>query len=762
MMKENSVNFTVIKRNGDRVPFQPEKANKPAMWACENLEGCYPSQIVMRANRAFHDGMATDAIHTELINAARDLISLDQPNMQYAAGRLNIFQMRKHAFGEFEVPALLEQVKKSIDRGVYDPEILNFYSEDEINEMDSWLDHDRDMDFAYAATYQLSTKYLVRHRVTGQLMESTQQAYVLIGACLFSAYPEATRMGWVRLFYEALSAGKISLPTPIMVGVRTPTRQFSSCVKVNTGDSLRSINATASAIVEYISHRAGIGIHAGRLRGKGASIRNGEAQHTGVTPFFKHFQTAVGSCSQGGVREGSANLTYPFWHYEVEEILVLKNNKGTEENRVRHLDYTIQFNQFFYDRLKAKGTLTCFSPDEVPDLYDAFYADQAKFVELYEQYEQDPNVRKRAYPIVEIASLFASERSSTSRIYVQHVDHCNDYGPFIAEVAPIEDTNLCVEIALPTKPLDHIFDEEGEIALCTLSAFNLAKVTFEEIPQIAELLVRALDALLDYQDYQLPAARVSGQKRRPLGVGVTGLATLYAMNGVKYSDDSANNLTHRWFERIQYSLIKASNVLAKEFGPCELFHETKWAQGSMPIDRYVKAVDELHSEPLHEKWDELREDVVEFGLRNSTLSALMPCETSSAITNTPNGIEPPRGFLSIKANKDGLMPMLLPSIEEYKDQYELAWNMKTNKGYLNKVAIMQKFTCQSISANTYHDPQLHPNDKLPLGLILRELGYAHRMGVKTVYYHNTRDGNEDGDIERVAETAECEGGACKL
>ncbi|HBL96421.1 MAG TPA: ribonucleoside-diphosphate reductase subunit alpha, partial [Psychrobacter sp.] len=573
-------------------------------------------------------------------------------------------------------------------------------------------------------------------------------------------YDKAERLSYVKRFYDATSEFKISLPTPIMSGVRTPSRQFSSCVLIECGDSLDSINATTSAIVRYVSQRAGIGINAGRIRALGSPIRGGEAQHTGCIPFYKLFQTAVKCCSQGGVRGGAATLFYPLWHLEVESLLVLKNNRGVEDNRVRHMDYGVQLNKTMYTRLIKGQDISLFSPSDTPGLYDAFFEDQDKFEALYTKYENDPNIRSRQIPAADLFSLMMQERASTGRIYIQNVDHCNTHSPFDATVAPIRQSNLCMEIALPTKPLDNINDEEGEIALCTLSAVNLGKVeSVSDIEEPAELIVRALDALLDYQDYPVKAAENGSMRRRTLGVGVINYAYYLAKNGARYSDDSALGLTHQTFEALQFYLLKASNKLAKEQGACPAFNETTYSQGILPIDTYKADLDTICQEPLHLDWETLRRDITEHGLRNSTLTALMPSETSSQIANATNGIEPPRGLVSIKASKDGILKQVVPEIATLKDQYELLWQMPNNDGYLKLVAIMQKFVDQSISANTNYDPVRYAGGRVPMKILLKDLLNAYKMGVKTLYYHNTRDGANDAQADMEDD---CAGGACKI
>lgn len=769
--------LSVTKRDGVTEAIDLDKIHKVITWAAKDLHNVSVSQVEIKAHIQFFDGISTEVIHETLIKSAADLISTDSPDYQYLAARLAIFHLRKKAYGQFEPPKLYDHVKSMVERGKYDEHLLADYSFEEFEEMDGFLDHWRDMNFSYAAVKQLEGKYLVQNRVSGEIYESAQFLYVLVAACLFANYPKETRLDYIKRFYDAVSLFKISLPTPIMAGVRTPTRQFSSCVLIEAGDSLDSINATSSAIVKYVSQRAGIGVNAGRIRALGSEIRGGEAFHTGCIPFYKYFQTAVKSCSQGGVRGGAATLFYPLWHLEVESLLVLKNNRGVEENRVRHLDYGVQFNKLMYTRLIKNQNITLFSPSDVPGLYDAFFADQDKFDELYVKYENDPGIRKKSIKAMELFSLFMQERASTGRIYLQNVDHCNTHSPFDPKVAPVRQSNLCLEIALPTKPLEHVMDPEGEIALCTLSAFNLGAIkSLDELEGLADLAVRALDSLLDYQDYPVPAARNASLGRRTLGIGVINFAYYLAKNGVKYSDHSANGLIHKTFEAIQYYLMKASNNLAIEQGPCPLFNETTYSQGLMPIDTYKKDIDKICDEPLHLDWDSLRESVVKYGLRNSTLSALMPSETSSQISNATNGIEPPRGHISIKSSKDGVLKQVVPDYENLKDKYELLWDLPSNDGYLQLCAIMQKFVDQTISANTSYDPSKYEGNKVPMKLLIKDLLTTYKLGIKTLYYHNTRDGageSSDADLSAVKQTPlaqvvieeeddGCAGGACKI
>ena len=630
-------NIQVTKRDGRTEAIDLDKIHKVIAWAADGLDNVSVSQVELKSHIQFYDGIKTRDIHETIIKAAADLISEDTPDYQYLAARLAIFHLRKIAYGEFEPPHLYDHVSKLTEMDKYDAHILADYSRAEFDELNDHIDHWRDMNLAYAAAEQMAGKYLVQDRVTKTVYESPQFLYMLVGMCLFAGYDKqydaATRMDFVKRFYDAASTFKISLPTPIMSGVRTPSRQFSSCVLIECGDSLDSINATTSAIVRYVSQRAGIGVNAGNIRALGSPIRGGEAKHTGCIPFYKLFQTAVKCCSQGGVRGGAATLFYPLWHLEVESLLVLKNNRGVEDNRVRQMDYGVQINKTLYTRLIKGQDITLFSPSDVPGLYEAFFADQEKFERLYTQYEADDSIRKRSVPASDLFSLMMQERASTGRIYVQNVDHCNTHSPFDPSVAPVRQSNLCMEIALPTKPLDNINDEDGEIALCTLSAVNLGKVDeLTDIEEPAELIVRALDALLDYQDYPVKAAENGSMRRRTLGVGVINYAYYLAKNGTKYSDEKALGLTHRTFEALQYYLLKASTQLAREQGACPAFNETTYSQGILPIDTYKDDLDGICNEPLQLDWETLRADIQTHGLRNSTLTLMPPKPQAKAPT----------------------------------------------------------------------------------------------------------------------------------
>lgn len=768
--------INVTKRNGSLMPLDIEKIHRVVDWACEGRDAS-PSLIVLRSQIQFFDGIKTSDIHEIITKTASNLISAETPDYQYVAANLRMFALRKEAYGRFEPPRLFDHVKAlaKLKKNGYDPELLNAYSEEEFNAMEEFIDHSLDFTYAYAAVMQFEGKYLVQNRVANRVYETPQMLYILVAATLHMSEPKATRMKSIRRFYNQVASRKLSLPTPVMSGARTKTKQFSSCVKIESGDSLDSINATSASIVKYVSQRAGIGINAGAIRALGSEIRGGEAFHTGCIPFYKYFQTAVKCCSQGGVRGGAATLFYPFWHREYEELLVLKNNKGVEENRVRGLDYGVQLNGLFYKRFLQKGVITLFSPSDVPELLEAFYSDQEKFEELYVKYENDPELKGKTKVIKaqDAMTKLANERASTGRIYIQNIDHCNTHSSFLEAIAPVKQSNLCMEITLPTKPLNNVDDPDGEIALCTLAAFNLGEFSMDnlhELEETADVAVRALDNLLSYQDYPVEAARKT-LKRRALGVGVVNFAHFLAKNSVRYSDGSANNLTHRLFEAIQYYLIKASMKLAQEKGACEWFNETKYSKGIFPIDTYKKSVDGLVTVGLELDWESLKADVAKYGMRNSTLSALMPSETSSQIVNATNGIEPPRGHVSVKASKDGILKQVVPNLNELKDNYELLWDIPSNSGYLQLVGIMQKFVDQSISANTNYDPERFVGGKVKVTQIVKDLLDAYKFGVKTLYYHNTRDGQNDESTKPTETKAvvaveqdsddEC-GGGCKI
>jgi ribonucleoside-diphosphate reductase alpha chain len=732
----------VTKRDGTRESLDINKFHKVALHACEGLSGVSVSDLEIKTHIQFYDKIKSTDIQETLIKAAAELITEEAPNYQYVAGRLINYNLRKEVYGQYEPISLLTHYFEVATAGYYDWGIYDAYSPEEWQEFNRYIDHDRDNLLTYAAMEQFRGKYLIRNRVTNKFYETPQMAFMLIAMTLFQNYKK-NRIKWVKELYDAISTFDISLPTPIMAGVRSPQRQFSSCVLIETDDSLDSINATASAIVKYVSQKAGIGIGGGRIRAIGSPIRNGDASHTGTIPFYKHFQSAVKSCSQGGVRGGAATLYYPLWHYEVEDLLVLKNNKGTEDNRIRHLDYGVQFNKVMYERLLSGGNITLFSPSDVPDLYEAFYKSTEDFRELYEKYERS-KVRKKTIPAIDLFSAFVTERKDTGRIYLMNVDHANEHGSF-TEAAPIKMSNLCCEITLPTTPLKDIHDESGEISLCTLAAINWGKIRkpadFEKPCTIA---VRALDALLDYQDYPVRAAAIGTRNRRPLGIGIINFAYWLARNDTNYSDPNLE-LVHEYAEAWSYYLIKASVDLAEEVGSCPLDSQTKYAHGYMPIDTYKKDVDELVAPNYKMPWSVLSSRALSSGIRNSTLMALMPAETSAQISNSTNGIEPPRALISIKQSKDGVLKQVVPELRRLKNKYELLWDQKSPEGYLKIMAVLQKFIDQAISVNTSYNPRNYEDEKIPMSEMIKHILMHYKYGGKTLYYFNTFDGA--GEIE---------------
>ena len=746
----------VQKRNGRLESLDIDKLHKVVMYAVDGITGVSASEVEINSHIQFFDKIKTIDIQETLIKSAADLISDESPNYQYVAGRLINYHLRKQVYGTFEPPCLCDIVDKNIQIGFYDHEFREKYSKDDINDLQSFIDHSRDDFLTYAAMEQFRGKYLVQNRATGEIFETPQVAYMMIAATLFADYPKESRMRYVRDYYDAISKFKISLPTPVMAGVRTPQRQFSSCVLIETGDSLDSINATSSAVVKYVSQKAGIGIGAGSIRAIGSPIRSGDATHTGVIPFYKLFQSAVKSCSQGGVRGGAATLYYPIWHLEIEDMLVLKNNKGTEDNRVRHMDYGVQFNKLMYERLLSGGDITLFSPHDVPGLYDAFFNDQDKFSELYCEAESNPALRKKTIPAIDLFSSFVTERKDTGRIYLMNVDHANTHGAFVESVAPIKQSNLCCEIDLPTKPLENITDPNGEISLCTLSAINWGVIKKpSEFEKVCDLAVRALDELLDYQSYPVLAAELSTVKRRPLGIGIINFAYWLAKNDTTYQDPNLE-LIDEWAEAWSYYLIKASANLAVEKGAIPGLLETKYGHGITPNQTYKKEVDELVKHKERMDWAELRKQLKETGIRNSTLMALMPAETSAQISNSTNGIEPPRSYISVKQSKHGVLKQVVPGYPRLKNKYDLLWDQKSPEGYLKIMSVLQKYIDQGISVNTSYNPEHFEDEKIPMSVLLQHLIMFYKYGGKQLYYNNTYDGQGEIDINKDDAKAQVE------
>jgi ribonucleoside-diphosphate reductase alpha chain len=738
----------VKKRNNTDEPLDIEKMHKVVFYACEGITGVSASEVEIKSHLQFYNGITSTEIQETLIKSAADLISEENPNYQWVAGRLINYHLRKNVYDSFVPWPLLQTVKTNIEKGYYDDAILDQYTDEEWEILDTYTRHERDEVLTYAAMEQWRGKYLVQNRVTGDIFETPQVAYMMIAATLFAEYPADTRLQYVKDYYDAISNFDISLPTPVMAGVRTPQRQFSSCVLIETDDSLDSINATTSSIVKYVSQKAGIGIGAGNIRALGSPIRNGDAYHTGVVPFYKMFQAATRSCSQGGVRNGAATLYYPIWHYEVEDLVVLKNNKGTEDNRVRHMDYGVQFNKLMYERLISGGNITLFSPSDVPGLYESFFTDQDKFKEIYERAERNTRLRKKTIRASDLFSSFMEERKNTGRIYLMNVDHANDHGAFKAELAPVKQSNLCCEINLPTKPLSSFSDEEGEIALCTLSAINWGNVKKpEDFQKPCDLAVRGLDALLTYQNYPVKAAQNSTIKRRPLGVGIINLAYWMAKNDMNYTNPNLD-MIDQYAEAWSYYLIKASADLATEQGACPGTNETKYGDGLTPNQTYKQDVDELVPHTERMPWPELRKQLQETGIRNSTLMALMPAETSAQISNSTNGIEPPRAFVSVKQSKHGVLKQVVPEFRKLKNKYELLWNQESPVGYLKIMAVLQKYIDQGISVNTSYNPVHYEDEKIPMSTMLQHLLMFYKYGGKQLYYFNTNDGQGEIDVSK--------------
>ena len=742
--------INVIKRSGKSETLDINKLHVMVEAACEGIAGVSVSQVEMSSQIQFFDGITTEQIQQILVNSASNLITVEHPNYQFVAARLMLFALRKEVYGKMhELISVREQAEKGVAAGVYDKEILTSYSLEEFDELESIIDHDRDYIFTFAGLRQVIDKYLVQDRTSGTMYETPQFMYLLVAATMFSRYPKATRLSYVKRYYDATSKHRINIPTPVMAGVRTPLRQYASCVLIDSDDSLDSIFSSDMAIGRYVAQRAGIGINAGRIRGLNSRIRGGEVSHTGVIPFLKKFESTVRCCTQNGIRGGSATVHFPIWHQEIEDIMVLKNNKGTEDNRVRKLDYSIQMSKLFYTRFIQNGDITLFSPHDVPGLYDAFGTDA--FDDMYRMHELNDAIPRKTVKAQELILDILKERAETGRIYIMNLDHCNSHSSFLDKV---EMSNLCQEITLPTRPLNHIDSEEGEIALCILSAVNVGKLrNLEEMEELCDLAVRGLDELIDFQDYPIISAEIATKNRRSLGIGYIGLAHYLAKHHTNYSDPEALQLVHDLSEHFQYYLIKATTTLAKEKGACGWSHRTKYSQGILPIDTYKSDVDGLVPNNLSLDWEALRADCLKYGVRNSTLSAQMPSESSSVVCNATNGIEPPRGYISVKKSKKGPLTQIVPSYQTLKNYYTLLWDMPSNEGYINIVAVMQKFFDQAISGNWSYNPKNYPNNEVPVSVMVSDWLNTYKYGWKTSYYQNTYDTSNDGvEEEKPAPT----------
>ncbi len=760
MIVKNTSNIMVIKRNGEKEQLDIDKIHRVVEFACNGISGVSPSEIELKSQIKFFNNMKTTDIQETLIKASSELITEETPNYQYVAGRLINYHLRKEVYGSYEPIHLFEHVKNVVKHGYYTNELLEWYDEKEFEKMDSFIDHDRDDNLVYVAMEQFRGKYLVKNRVTGKFYETPQMAYMLISATIFHDYPKEKRLKYVRDYYDMISNHYISLATPVMAGVRTPQKQFSSCVLINSGDSLDSITATSTAIVKYVSQKAGIGLNVGRIRALNSPIRNGDAYHTGIIPFLKLFHASIKSCSQGSVRGGAGTVYYPFWHLEVEDLLVLKNNKGTEENRIRHMDYGIQFNKLFYERVINNEHISLFCPNDVPELYEYFFTDQDEFKQIYERCERNTRLRKKKILARDLFNIFVTERKDTGRIYLMNVDNVNLQSPFDEKKSPIYQSNLCAEIVLPTTPMDS--SGNGLIALCTLSAINWGKINSpDDLKKPCEMAVRGLDALLTYQDYPLEEARNHTKFYRPLGIGITNLAYFLAKNNLTYEGNQETYDTVRDFIEAQsYYLIKTSVELAKEYGACLKSDETMYGKGLVPRDYYKKDVDEIVSNEsfLEQEWRELKTELKTYGIRNATLMAIMPCESSSQVLNSTNGIEPPRAYVMVKSSKDGALPQIIPEYPRLKNKYQLLWDIKSPEGYLKICAVIQKFVDNAISVNTSYNPKHYEKEEIPMSVLQRHILLHYKWGGKTLYYNNTYDGQGEIEIEEKG----CSGGACTL
>ena len=753
-MKSDKI-INVKKRNGEMVPFEVEKINKVIQWATEGLSDVSVSDVEINSKLNIVDGISSTEIHNVLIDSAVNLFTEENPNYQWVASRLLNYQLRKDVWGGKNPPKLIDFIRKNVERGIYNKEILDLYSEVEINKLDEKLKHDSDYDFTYAGIKQLCDKYLFKNKETKEIFETPQLAYMLIAMTVFAQYPKAKRLEYVKNSYDAFRKFKINLPTPQMAGIRGNLKQFASCCLIDVDDTKNSIFSSAAATGFATTQSYGIGLNMGRIRGTGTTINNGRVIHDGPIPFLKIFEATVKASSQQ-TRGGSATVNFPFWHYDIEDLLVLKNNGGTEENRARKLDYTIQFSKLFYERFMKNENITLFSPHEVKDMYEVF--GYPKFDELYVKYENDPNIKyKRTIKASSLMSLFVKERTETGRIYLMNIDHANEHNPFSERVVM---ENLCLEILHPTKPIQHVDDPEGEIGICILSAINLLEIKDDkDLKNTCNIIVRMLEEIIDYQEYFCVAAENFTKKRRSLGIGITNLAAYLAKNNLKYTDKESPNFVDEIIEKVQYYLLESSMELSKEKGACEKFHLTNYSKGILPIDTYKKKVDSIVDRFPSLDWEVLRQDIVKYGLRHSSLTAQMPVESSSVIQNTTNGAEPIRSLMTYKSSKTGTIPVLVPNYSSCKNKYTLAFELTDNIGVINVNAAIQKWFDMGLSTNLYYNYAHYPNGILPDSQVIKEILYAYSMGLKSLYYSNTND----GDVQTASDKGSgCASGACSI
>lgn len=734
--------ITVVKRNGERVPLDISKIQRQVAHACKGIDGVSPSMVEIKAQIELHEGMSTKTIDELLLKAMVNLIDetenpeINNINYQYVAGRQRVSMLRKEVYGSYEPPTLFNIVKKNIEVGMYTTELLDWYTESEWNIIDLFIDHSKDEEYTYAAIAQLTEKYLVQNRANGTIYETPQIRYAIAAATAFHNEPKETRLKLVKEYYECASAGHFTLATPVLAGLGTTTKQFSSCVLITSDDTLDSIFAAGEMMAKYASKRAGIGLEIGRIRPLGAPIRNGEIKHTGMVPFLKKWFADLRSCSQGGIRNASCTVTFPIWHAQFEDLIVLKNNQGTEENRVRQMDYSVVINKMFWNRYRNNKTITLFDPHEVPDLYQAYYRSTAEFEKLYLKYEQDPTKSKKVLSAQDVfKNGILKERTDTGRIYIVNIDNVINQGPFDTTVDPIYQSNLCQEILLPTRPFQRIEDPNGRIALCTLGSINWGAFRNpQEMRKACRILVRSLSNLLNYQDFLSIQSKLANDDFEPLGVGITNLAYWHARKSFKYGSPEALAEVKRWMEHQAYFLTEASVELAQERGACKRSEFTYYGKGIFPWERRSPGVNELTDFTPCLDWEPLRERMKQYGIRNATLMAVAPVESSSVVLNSTNGIEMPMELISVKESKAGSFVQVVPEYRRLKNRYQLMWDQTDCVDYLKTAAVAGAYIDQSLSTNTYYNPAHFEGGKVPGTLIVKNLMLAYKWGLKTVYY----------------------------
>ncbi len=769
--------ITVVKRDGAREPLHIEKWQTQVAKVCQGIADVSQSMIEIKAQLHFYDGIKTTEIDGITLRAIVDLIDVESnpdvghTNYQYVAGKQRLSMLRKDVYGSYEPPHLYEIVKKNVATGLYTPELLEWYDEADWNRMNDMLDHAKDEQYSYAAIEQLIEKYLVRNRTTGQVYETPQVRYMIAAATVMhKEEPQSARMRLIKEYYNAASDGLFTLATPVLAGLGTPTKQFSSCVLIRSDDDLDSIFASGEMMAKYASKRAGIGLEIGRLRPLGSPIRGGEIMHTGMIPFLKKWFGDLRSCSQGGIRNASATVFYPIWHHKFDDLIVLKNNQGTEETRVRHMDYGVVLSAFFWRRFKNKENITFFDPNQVPDLYEAFYKDTARFEELYTKYEAQADLRKKVMPAEEVfKGGILKERTDTGRIYLVFIDNVMNQGPFDPDYHTIYQSNLCCEILLPTKPFKRLDDSEGRIALCTLGSINWGAFRHpEDMRRACRILQRSLCNILDYQDFLSIQSQLSNDEIQPLGIGITNLAYWHAKRGLEYGEKDALAEVKAWMEHQAFYLTEATVELAKERGRCKDSDKTWYGQGIFPWERRSKGVDELTNFDPELNWEGLRAEMRAYGVRNATLMAIAPVESSSVVINSTNGIEMPMSLISTKESKAGSFTQVVPEFHRLKNKYQLMWDQTDCVGYLKTAAVLQVYVDQSISTNTFYNPAHFADRKVPTTLIAKNLMLAHHWGIKTFYYSLiNKQGSKSKDEELVElpnniEMMEEDCEACKL